>query len=99
MSTPHRHYGPGRATWAGDCRDDIPSRQHAPYQRPEPFIGRIMIALPGFDLDWTLRQDMRDMRRFRAVDLDGIVHAHRAPREMLREDVLRLVPVYAGMGG
>lgn len=94
MST---YYGPGRATWAGSYRNEIPSRERGPYVRPEPYLGRLLIDLPGFALEWTLRQDMRDMRRFRGIDLDGTVHAHHAPRELLRH-VSGLVPVYSGRG-
>jgi hypothetical protein len=88
-------YGRSRATWAGCYRDEIPSRERSPYSRPEPYIGRLMIDLPGYSLEWTLRQDMRDMRRFRGIDLDGVTHTHHAPRELLRHVAL-LVPVYSG---
>jgi hypothetical protein len=88
-------YGHARATWAGSYRDEIPSREREPYQRPERFIGRVLVVLPFFDLDLTLQQDMRDMRRFRAVDLDGVEHAHAAPRELMRH-LATLVPVYGG---
>ena len=89
------HYGPGRATWAGSYRDEIPSRERPAYVRQEPYIGRLLIDLPGFAMDWTLRQDMRDERRFYAVDLDGAKHEHAAPRELMRRVAL-LVPIYSG---
>lgn len=65
-----------------------------PYQRPQPYIGLLRLDLPGYSLDWTLRQDLRDMRRFRAVDLDGIQRDHCAPAEMLRRLAL-VVPHYS----
>jgi hypothetical protein len=89
-------YAPTRSTWAGAYRDEIPSRERPPVVRAEPYIGRLHLALPGFEIDWVLRQDQRDMRRFYALDLAGNRHAHHSPREMLREVVLPLVPVYAG---
>lgn len=92
---PALRYGHNRATWAGSYRDEIPSRQREPHQRPERFIGRILVVLPAFELDLTLQQDMRDMRRFRAVDLDGAVHAHAAPKELMRE-LAKLMPLYSG---
>ena len=75
----------------GSERSDIPSRER--YQ-PTPYIGRLLIALPGYAIDWTLRQDMRDMRRFYALDADGNRHAHAAPKELLR-GVALLVPRYS----
>mgnify|MGYP000320645424 CR=1 FL=1 len=88
-------YGHARATWAGSYRDEIPSRERAAYVAPERFIGMVHIELPHFSLNWTLGQDMRDMRRFRAIDLDGIQHAHYAPRELMRH-LATVVPVYSG---
>jgi hypothetical protein len=96
MSNSLSLYAPPCGRWAGAYRDEIPSRQHAPYVRPEPYIGRVLIDLPGCSIDWALRQDMRDMRRFRALDLDGALLAHAAPRELIREHLLPLVPVYSG---
>lgn len=93
MST---YYTPTRSTWAGGDRADIPSREREPWARPEPYIGRLHLALPGCSIEWVLRQDVRDMRRFRALDLDGNLLAHAAPRELIRETLLPLVPVYAG---
>lgn len=93
---PALRYGHARYTWAGSYRDEIPSRERGPCARPERFIGRILVELPHFSLDWTLQQDMRDMRRFRAVDLDGIQHAHAAPRELMRQ-LAGVVPVYSGV--
>ena len=88
-------FGHARSTWAGCYRDEIPSRERAPVVRPERFVGLVHIELPGFSLQWSLPQDMRDMRRFRALDLDGIQQAHAAPREMMRHLVL-IVPSYHG---
>lgn len=84
-----------RTTWAGCERSDIPSRDRGTYVRPEQFIGRLLIELPGYSLDWTLPQDMRDMRRFRALDLAGVEYAHAAPKELLRQVAL-IVPHYHG---
>ena len=89
------HYGRSRATWAGSYRDEIPSREREPYEQPTRFIGRVLVVLPFFELDWTLPQDMRDMRRFRAIDLDGKEQAHAAPRELMRH-LATVVPTYAG---
>lgn len=83
------------ATFNGSLRMDIPSRQREVYERPVLYIGRVLIDLPHFALDWTLHQDMRDMRRFRAVDLDGIQREHAAPKESMRALAL-VVPRYSG---
>ena len=48
--------------------------------RAEPYIGRLHIALPGWEIEWALRQDQRDMRRFYALDLDGHRLGHSAYR-------------------
>lgn len=72
----------------------IISRDRGPYTRPQPYMGRLLIDLPGYTLDWTLRQDMRDMRRFYGIDLAGERMAHAAPRELLRQVAL-IVPRYA----
>lgn len=45
-------------------------------------------------MNWTLRQDMRDMRRFYVLDLDGELHMHAAPPEMMRKLAL-IVPHYS----
>jgi hypothetical protein len=95
MSTHTIRYGRRRDTWAGCYREDIPSRERAVWEPPQPHLGRLLIALPGFSLDWTLRQDMRDMRRFRALDFDGLLHGHAAPKELLRQVAL-IVPTYCG---
>jgi hypothetical protein len=89
------HYGHARSTWAGCHRSEIPSRHRGEWVAPSPFIGALRIILPGFDLDWSLRQDMRDVRRFYALDLDGNRHAHAAPRELMHE-LARVVPRYSG---
>ncbi len=88
-------YGHSRQTWAGDYRDEIPSRARGAYVKPQPYLGRVLVDLPFFSLEWALRQDMRDMRRFRALDLDGIEQAHATPRELMRH-LATLVPVYHG---
>ena len=86
-------YGHNRATWAGSYRDEIPSRERGPVESWQPYLGRILIDLPGYALDLTLHQDRRDPRRFRAVDLAGAVQAHAAPRELMRQLAL-VVPHY-----
>ena len=91
----HLYYGDQRKTWHGMPRCEILTRQHPPYERPQPFLARICIVLPGFDLEWTGHQDMRDMRRFRWVDMDGALHEHAAPRETMRALSL-IVPRYSG---
>lgn len=85
-----------RTTWAGCHRDEIPSRERPPVVRVEPYLGRLHIALPGWELDWVLRQDQRDMRRFYALAFDGTRHGHHSPRQLIRQVVLPLVPMYAG---
>jgi hypothetical protein len=87
------YYAPSTRHNGGE-RSDIPSRERHPYQRQEPYIGRLLIELPGFSIDWTLRQDMRDMRRFYALDAEGARHGHAAPKELLR-CVALLVPRYS----
>lgn len=81
------------APWLDHYRTATPKREREPYQRPEPFIGRLLLIVPGFTLDWTLRQDMRDLRRFYAIDLDGNRQDHAAPKELVR-NVALLVPRY-----
>ncbi len=78
----------------GSERSDILSREREPYTRPLPYIGRLLIALPGYSIDWTLRQDMRDMRRFYALSANGERMGHAAPKELLRSVAL-LVPRYS----
>lgn len=90
----HLYSRPELATFNGSPRMDIPSRCREYCERPVPYLGRLLIDLPHFTLDWTLHQDMRDMRRFRAVDLDGIQHEHAAPRELMRQVAL-IVPRYS----
>lgn len=94
MSTSTIRYGRRRETWAGCYRDEIPSRDRGLWEPPQPYIGRLLIALPGFDLDWTLRQDTRDMRRFWALYYDGGRRGHAAPKELLRQVAL-IVPTYS----
>ena len=71
-------------------RDDLPVELYA---RQVQFIGLLHLELPGYSLNWTLRQDMRDPRRFAALDLGGILHGHAAPKELLRQTAL-IVPTY-----
>lgn len=85
-------YGNQRRTHNGSDRADIPSRERGP--GPERYVGRIMCDFPGWSVEWACPQDMRDMRRFRAVDLDGLVHGHGTPKELLRA-CIALAPVYA----
>ena len=40
--------------------------------------GRLLLVVPGVDIDWTLVPDRRDVRRWLAVDLDGAHLAQRA---------------------
>ena len=94
----HLRYGTARRTWAGDYRDEIQSRQRPAYVRPTLYLGRLLLDLPGCRIDWTLHQDSRDLRRFRAVDLDGIQHEHCAPREMMRR-LATVVPMYSARVG
>ena len=88
-------FGHARTTWAGSNRDEIPSRYRAPAEQRDRFMGLLHIELPGCSINWTLAQDQRDLRRFRAVDLEGIQHQHCAPRELLRRLALD-VPRYSG---
>lgn len=48
-------------------------------------LGRIVIDVPGVSVDWTLHPDRRDVRRWRAVDPLGLVQAHAAWPQMLRD--------------
>lgn len=48
-------------------------------------LGRLLLIVPGVDIDWTLIPDKRDVRRWRAVDLSGAVHAHAAWPTILRD--------------
>jgi hypothetical protein len=87
-------YGHNRATWAGSYRDEILSRERPLIVDPwEPYLGRLLVDLPGYALDLTLHQDRRDPRRFRAVDLEGVQRAHAAPRELMRQLAI-IVPHY-----
>ena len=70
--------------------------EREPFVPYEPFLGRLHLVLPGYTLDWTLHQDRRDLRRFRAVDLDGVRQLHCAPPEMLRRAAL-IVPHYSAV--
>ena len=95
QQAPRLYYGDQRKTWHGVPRVDIEDRERPPVEEWQPFVGLIQIRLPFFDLDWTLRQDSRDPRRFRALDLEGNLHAHAAPRELMRQMAL-IVPQYSG---
>ena len=55
-------------------RDDADQRQ----------IGRILIDCGSTHIDWTLRPDRRDVRRWYAVDPAGNVVAHAACASILR---------------
>jgi hypothetical protein len=55
-----------------DARDDM---------RPP---GRLLLIVPGVNIDWTLIPDRRDVRRWYAVDLDGTRHAHAAWPTIMR---------------
>lgn len=64
-------------------RADIQSR-HALRDDCRP-LGRLLLDVPGLSVDWTLRPDRRDVRRWYAVDQLGSVQAHSAWPAMLRE--------------
>lgn len=64
-------------------RSQILSRQDPRDDMRKP--GRILIDVPGLSVDWTLHPDRRDVRRWRAVDLDGKVMAHAAWPTILRQ--------------
>ena len=64
-------------------RSELPSRSE-PRDDVRP-LGRLVLAVPGLDLDWTLRPDRRDVRRWYAVDMDGKARAHAAWPTILRE--------------
>jgi hypothetical protein len=64
-------------------RADISSR-HDPRDDCRP-LGRLLLDVPGLSVDWTLRPDRRDVRRWYAVDQLGRVQAHSAWPSMLRE--------------
>ena len=76
------HYGAPRRTHNGSDRADILSRDRGPAH--ERYVGRIMCDFPGFRVEWVCAQDMRDLRRFRAFNLDGIGQGHGTPKELLR---------------
>jgi hypothetical protein len=94
MSTSTIRYGRRWDTLARSYRDEIPSRVRDAWELPQPYVGRLLIALPGFAIDRTLRQDTHDMRRFWALDFDGARHEHAAPKEQLRQ-VAFIVPKYS----
>jgi hypothetical protein len=64
-------------------RSLIPIRQDLRDDMRKP--GRILIDVPGLSVDWTLHPDRRDVRRWRAVGLDGKVQAHAAWPTILRQ--------------
>ena len=64
-------------------RSDIPSRADPRDDMRRP--GRILIDVPGLSIDWILKPDSRDVRRWRAVDLAGVEHMHAAWPTILRE--------------
>lgn len=47
-------------------------------------LGRLVIEVPDLSIDWTLHPDRRDVRRWRAVDVFGVVQAHAAWPTILR---------------
>lgn len=64
-------------------RSDIASRSDPRDDLRE--VGRIHIVAGHINIDWTLRPDRRDVRRWYAVDLSGIVRAHAAAPTILRD--------------
>jgi hypothetical protein len=92
MSTSTIRYGRRRDNWVGSYRDQISSRHRGAWELPQPYVGRLLIALPGFSIDRTLRQDTHEMRRFWALKFDG-ARQHAAPKELLRQ-VAFIVPMY-----
>lgn len=90
----HLLYGDARRTWHGSPRSEIESRERPAPEPWTPYLGRLLLDVPGYRIDWALHQNRRDLRRFRAVDLDGIQHQHAAPAEMLRKLAL-IVPHYS----
>ena len=76
-----QHYLP--AGYAPIDRSQIPSRSNLRDDMRAP--GRLLLIVPGVDIDWTLIPDRRDVRRWWAVDLDGTRHAHAAWPSILRD--------------
>jgi hypothetical protein len=64
-------------------RSLIPSRSDMRDDMRGP--GLLVLEVPGLSINWTLRPDKRDVRRWRAVDLAGVVQAHAAWPRMLRD--------------
>jgi len=88
---------PGGTTYAPRRADIHAEPLRGVWTRPEPFIGRLALIAPGISIEWTLRQDMRDMRRFHALDLDGQSHGHATPKELLHR-LADSLPRYCVLG-
>ena len=63
-------------------RSEIVSRSD-PRDDARP-LGLIHVEFLGLSVNWTLRPDPRDVRRYRAFDLAGIFQAHAAGPTLLR---------------
>lgn len=75
-------------------RSQILSR-YAPRDDMRPPGCLIIRDLSGISLEWTLIPDRRDVRRYRAFDLDGRLQHHAAGGELLRA-VAAMVPRVLG---
>ena len=69
-----QHYLP--SAYGPIDRGQILSRQGIRDDMRSP--GRLLLIVPGVDVDWTLIPDRGDVRRWLAVDLDGAHLAQRA---------------------
>ena len=76
-----QHYLP--SAYGPIDRGQILSRQGLRDDMRSP--GRLLLIVPGMDIDWTLIPDRRDVRRWYAVDIDGKRHAHAAWPSILRD--------------
>ena len=76
-----QHYLP--SAYGPIDRGQILSRQGIRDDMRSP--GRLLLIVPGVDIDWTLAPDRRDVRRWWAVDLAGNRHAHAAWPTILRD--------------
>lgn len=64
-------------------RSEILSR-NSPRDDVRP-LGLIHVEFLGLSINWTLRPDLRDVRRYRAFDIAGILQAHAAGPTLLRD--------------
>lgn len=63
-------------------RAQIPSRSNARDDARAP--GLLVLEVPGLSINWTLKPDSRDVRRWWAADMAGAVQAHGAWPQILR---------------